>query len=1078
MRFPHWLSGEFRFPFSSHFRNFAQVRPRLESLEGRCLPANFLVLNTNDMGAGSLRQAIMDANATADVNTVTFNVSGSGVQSIALTSALPPITRPVTIDGTTQPGYGGLPLIELNGAGAGVGANGLVIPAGNSTVRGLVINRFSGSAIQLGNSGGNRIQSNFLGTDATGTQALGNGGMGVMVLSSSPQNTIGGAATTARNVISGNQTGILIASRMNVVQNNYIGTDNRASRPLGNQTDGVLIIGLYNTLGGTAARTGNVISGNLDNGVRITGGGNLLQGNFIGTDTSGNAVLANGGDGVSIDSGANTIGGTTTAARNVLAHNGRSGLHLAFLSASANLVEGNTITANTDGVVIDHGARNNFIGGTVTGAGNLIHGNDLTGISIIGSDSTGNQIQGNQIGAISSLRQPNSVGVFISNGAAGNTVGGTAAGAGNVISGNYRSGVFLSSGAADNLVQGNLLGTGTSGTQRQPNGIGVEIRDASTNTIGGTFASARNLISANNQAGIQIEGSQSSGILIQGNIIGTNRAGTQALDNTIGIRIMDSARHITIGGTASGAGNLISGNRQAGIDLFSAVPQRIVSDVTIQGNFIGTNFGGSSPLGNGIGIRLLVNPSIVIGGADPAARNVISGNGIGITIDQAGTDARIQGNYIGTDVSGTAAVPNGTGIILTDTGLGIEIGGTVAGAGNLISGNGTGITIQGAPDVLGVGDVVGNLIGTDVSGTVSLPNSVGLFLDYAFATIGSNLPEGRNLISGNTDYGIRIHGDRMTTRANDIRGNYIGTDISGTVGLGNGIGIGIADSPYQTIIGNVIAANAGDGIQIVQGRGHNSIGGNFIGIDPSGDPLSNGGNGVTITESSDNTIGGTAAGAGNVIAYNAVDGVLVDDGVSNAIRGNAIFGHPGGLGIELINGGNNDQPAPVLTSAISDGVSLTIQGTLTGLRNTTFEVDLFANTACDPSGFGEGEQFLGTIEVTTDENGQGDFTATLDVTVDAGQYVTATTTNPGNNTSQFSACQLVSGPGVPGAGVREIHGRRLIAPAPPAFHALPVGTAASTTGERTTLLEETPAFAHGRREAVDLLFAEMASVEA
>jgi len=99
MRFPHWLSGEFRFPFSSHFRNFAQVRPRLESLEGRCLPANFLVLNTNDMGAGSLRQAIIDANATADVNTITFNISGSGVQSIALTSALPPITRPVTIDG-------------------------------------------------------------------------------------------------------------------------------------------------------------------------------------------------------------------------------------------------------------------------------------------------------------------------------------------------------------------------------------------------------------------------------------------------------------------------------------------------------------------------------------------------------------------------------------------------------------------------------------------------------------------------------------------------------------------------------------------------------------------------------------------------------------------------------------------------------------------------------------------------------------------------------------------------------------------------------------------------------------------
>src|SRR6266404_498351 len=141
------------------------------------------VSNTNDSGAGSLRQAILDANNTNGLDTIVFQIPGSGVQTITPATALPVITDPVVIDGTTQPGFSGLPLIELNGNGA---ANaGLRLAAvGSSTVRGLAINRFGGDGINVAGSGTSFILGNFIGTDATGMIARGNGQEGVNLLSS------------------------------------------------------------------------------------------------------------------------------------------------------------------------------------------------------------------------------------------------------------------------------------------------------------------------------------------------------------------------------------------------------------------------------------------------------------------------------------------------------------------------------------------------------------------------------------------------------------------------------------------------------------------------------------------------------------------------------------------------------------------------------------------------------------------------------------------------------------------------------------------------------------------------------
>lgn len=165
------------------------VKPRLENLEDRLAPATFTVVNTLDTGAGSLRQAILDANAAPGADLIDFNIPGAGVQTIAPASGLPTITDPVTIDGYTQPGASPNTLavgndavlrIELDGSGAGHAAYGLRIFGGNSTVRGLVINRFANDGIWLW-SQANVIEGNFVGIDPTGTQGQGNRFSGIAI---------------------------------------------------------------------------------------------------------------------------------------------------------------------------------------------------------------------------------------------------------------------------------------------------------------------------------------------------------------------------------------------------------------------------------------------------------------------------------------------------------------------------------------------------------------------------------------------------------------------------------------------------------------------------------------------------------------------------------------------------------------------------------------------------------------------------------------------------------------------------------------------------------------------------------
>ncbi|HYY41176.1 MAG TPA: hypothetical protein VE775_00505, partial [Pyrinomonadaceae bacterium] len=232
------------------------------------------VTNTNDDGPGSLRQAILIANGNPGADTIRFSI-GSGAKTITPLSPLPPITGPVTIDGTTQPGYAGTPLIEINGQLAGPQTAGLKLLGGNSRVRALVINRFSVAGIVLTAGGGNFVDGNYIGTDLSGLNprpAAPNGAIesqGILI-DSSLNNTIGGTTVAARNVISGNRdVGVLIerSGRVtptgNLVQGNYIGLSANGGTAFGNGVNGVVFLtGSNNIIGGTTAGARNIISGN------------------------------------------------------------------------------------------------------------------------------------------------------------------------------------------------------------------------------------------------------------------------------------------------------------------------------------------------------------------------------------------------------------------------------------------------------------------------------------------------------------------------------------------------------------------------------------------------------------------------------------------------------------------------------------------------------------------------------------------------------------------------------------------------------------------------------------------------
>jgi titin len=805
-------------------------RPGLEQLETRLVPSTMFTVTTSaDSGLGSLRQAILDANASQAPSVIDFQI-GSGAQTINLASALPTVTTQVVIDGTSQPGYAGAPLVELNGAGAGAGANGLVLAGGNSQVEGLVINRFAGDGIDLETLGGDIVNGNYLGTNFTGTQARGNGAWGVHILGTS-NNVIGGTTLGSRNLISGNTaSGIRMDSGAsnNLVEGNYIGTDVTGTKPLGNGLRGIMVLdSANNVIGGTSAGAGNLISGNVWSGIRIdTSTGTLVEGNFLGTDVSGTKALGNGLNGVHIYAGSdNIIGGTSGQARNIISGNAASGVKIE--SSTGNIVEGNFIGTNVIGTQkVSNGIRgvmvlesaNTVLGGTQAGAGNVISGNVDSGIRI--DTSTGTMVEGNLIGIDASgsrALENGLLGVHIVSGS-GNVIGGTTSAARNVISGNDASGVRIDTGAMGNVVEGNFIGTDISGTQAVGNHFrGIVIVEANGNTIGGTTPGAGNVISGNAQTGVLID--TSTGILIEGNLIGTDVSGTQALGNLLGVDLFQSANN-TVGGLTADARNVISGNLASGIRIDGGSSANLV-----QGNYIGTDVTGTHALANALrGINISSAFSNTIGGSAAGAGNLISANELsGIRIEDGSSGNSVQGNWIGTQADGTSRLGNDASGVVVDASANNTIGGTTAGTSNIIAFNGIdGVSVQGVNAtgnaILG-NSIFGNgLLGIDLGGEGVITNSSlgslgpNHFQAFPVLTLATSA-NGTTTISGtldstpNSTFRVEFFANNSVSKSGYGQGHYFLGSVNVTT---DGTGHASFTATLSASASGVISATATD----------------------------------------------------------------------------------------------------------------------------------------------------------------------------------------------------------------------------------------------------------------------------
>jgi CSLREA domain-containing protein len=940
----------------------------------------------------TLRAAIQEANSNAAADIIHFNIAGGGVQTIVLTSALPTISRRVTIDGTTQPGWAvGSLTLRINAAGAGA-ANTLDLVAGssNSTIRGLCIIQSGMAAIDINGSSTNTIAGNFLGTDPTGTAAGPGNGVGVSIISTSGSNIIGGTVAADRNIISSNTVdGIQIngsgaGAVNNLVEGNYIGLNVTGTAALGNTNQGVAVFGTStnNTIGGTAAGAGNVVSGNGNRGIQVGvagAGGIVIQGNKVGTNAAGTAGIPNGAAGVVLGSASHTVGGTVANAGNLIAFNTGAGVEVLNAAGINNAIEGNAIYSN-GGLGIDlnnDGVTANDALDADTGPNNLQNYPVLTAAmtdglgtfcNIAGSlDSAASTTYRIELFA-STAADPSGFGegqrylgtTNVTTNAAGTVTFGL------TLAANLAAGEFVTATATDPANNTSEFGPALLA-------YGVLIVTTNTDVVDGTVTSVNNLI-ANPGADGRI----------------SLREAIQATNATAGLNA------IRFGIPPAGAKTILLSGALAPLTKFTSP---VIVDGTTQPGWVN-----AAPFAPIIEINATNNGATAVLDLQPGTTgstirgfviNRCPGDGIHLNTS---TNV-VAGNFIGTNLAGTAAGGgNGNGIVISAPGVTAAnnniIGGTTAADRNVISGNTVdGIQINGGAGGDANNVVEGNYIGLDVNGTAAVANGgqgISIFGTNTNNTIGGTAAGAGNVISGNTGQGIRIHD--ATTTGTIVQGNKIGTDPAGTVAR----------------------ANAGGGLRI-----YNSSTGNMI--------------------------GGTTAGAGNVIAFNTVDGIQLPvaplaTGCGSgcaSILGNSIFSNgstTAHLGIDLndngaaVNGVNNgvtnndagDVDAgpndllnfPVITSASVSGGNVTVNFNTDLVAGSSYRIEFFNSAShWDAGRHGEGQTFVGTRNVT---GGAGSWGVTFPGA--QGDFLTATTTRCTDgaicaafgSTSEFSAAFIVT----------------------------------------------------------------------
>jgi parallel beta-helix repeat protein len=988
---------------------------------------NFTVTNTNDSGAGSLRQVIIDAN-TYDASNITFNIPTSdpnyanGVFTISPLSQLPAITDSnLTIDGRSETTNTGLqnpspypgPVIFLNGGNQNIA--GLVVSASGDVIANMGIEKFAGTGSGAGGiviagsaTGSDFIKGCLIGIAPNGTSAAGNG-IGI----STAQDQVGGetiysgSSGTDPNVIGFNTIGIALTGGSNdTVNDDFVGaTTYDFSVPNGT--------GIQITTPGNSV-TNSTVSDNTGSGISISGNTNTITGNYIGMwngspfEVAIPTLAPNGADGVYIHGGAQ---GNMINGGNVIAGNSANGVEID--AATSNIIQANYIGNDVNqaypnassGIYMHDGASNNSIGATtyVTSPGstaNVISGNSGAGVYIQDSTSTGNLVYGDYIGTDSSSDAIGNAheGVLIS--ANGQTVQGC------VISDNGYAGVNLS--GASNIVQYDLIGTRVSGNSALGNSHeGVYI---SGNNDGVYYST----ISGNAYTGVSIVGASND--TVYSDYIGTNSSGGAAIPN--------HQQGVLVTGTnAIIDGDVISGNTLQGISLGG-------SGGGIYGDYIGTNAGGTAAIANGTGGIYVNGTGDTIGGPSVYG-NVISGNssgtGYGIEFDTAGAyNDSVLGNYIGTNSAGSTGLGNVNGIIVQSSAYSITIGGTTSGYGNIIGGNqNDGVIITGSSHANILTD---NIIGVIHEGAV---NSVTAgYYAIANGADGILISNGSayntitgGVIAGNTNNGINIDDSSFNT----IQGATIGfathkNNSLATVKAPNGSsGIYIHDDAQLNSVGsagfvstpgstaNIIAENGGAGIYMQDSDStSNTVYGDYIGTDSNSDAIGNTHEGVLISASDDSVegcvisgngyAGVSLSGSGNNVEYdligtnaagtaalgNSQQGINITNGSGDRISNNTISGNSGdgiyvtssasGLTITTNQIGTNAAGTAAVANATAgveiNAANITVGGTTANARNIIsgnstagIEVDNVSGTTIEDNYIGTNA--AGTAAVST-----------------------------------------------------------------------------------------------------------------
>jgi hypothetical protein len=534
---------------------------------------------------------------------------------------------------------------------------------------------------------------------------------------------------------------------------------------------------------------------------------------------------------------------------------------------------------------------------------------------------------------------------------------------------------------------------------------GIGVQGGYHHLIGGDQPGDRNVISGNGAAGIGFQYGPGSNHEVIGNYIGTTPSGAGADPNAWGgISIGDGSDSITIGGTTPEARNVISGNKGAGIGISGAG----TGDTRIYGNYVGIDATGEYAVPNesgGISVSWSA-PNTRIGGDARAAANVVSGN-IGVGISESGIATLISGNLIGTDATGTKAVGNtaaGVSISGKDTLLRAAPDDHFP---NVISGNGgNGVEIGQAADHV---EVTGDYIGTDVSGTARLANAYnGIILwQSSEHRVGGLLPEQRNVISGNKQNGISIAGGVLgnVVQGNYIGTT---ADGNGPLGNSSNGVLLTEGTDYNAIKDNLISANGAAGVRIDSANTSlNMVTGNTIGSNVSRDEpwsLWNHDAAVRIEGASGNYVGYDVEDGGNYIDAGLADAVVVSQGTGNGIYQNTFNVRPEHLlylPIRLIGGGNEQMSSPTLMGCDRSAGQIVVTGKLESFPpNTTFVIQYYGRSLADYRKGLKGGIYLGKDTAVTSPAGNAIFTSTLppaDVF-----FIYATATDPDKNTSEFS----------------------------------------------------------------------------